>query len=296
MNFVAIDFETANNFKGSACALGLVRVENGNIVERKEWMIKPTPFEMGFYQNQVHKIELKDLVDKPTFKEIWHELKPLLDNQVVIAHNASFDFGVLNSVCSHYNIQTAQFTPMCSIALSRMAWQGEIGYGLSYLVASKLENYRFNHHNALEDAEACAHLVLKVLDELSLTSIEEIYLFKANNQAKKRSTGVSKKKKTLEIAINESHSNAFNGKEVVFTGTLEYFVRKDAQALIKRLGGSCSSGVSNKTDYVVIGQSDVYRVSQGYKSSKISMAEQLVAVGYKIRIITENEFIEMLSV
>ena len=296
MNFVAIDFETANNFKGSACALGLVRVENGDIVERKEWLIKPTPFEMGFYQNQVHKIELKDLVDKPTFKEIWYELKPLLENQIVIAHNASFDFGVLNSVCAHYNLQTAQFTPMCSIALSRMAWQGEMGYGLSYLVASKLENYTFNHHNALEDAEACAHLVLKVLEELSLASIEEIHQYRTSNQHRKRSTGLVKKKKTLEITINESRSNAFNGKEVVFTGTLAYFVRKDAQALIRKLGGSAVSGVGIRTNYLVIGQSDVFRVSQGYKSSKISMAEQLASMGYKIKIITENEFIEMLSV
>ncbi|MBB6005688.1 exonuclease domain-containing protein [Arcicella rosea] len=292
MNFVAIDFETANNAQSSACALGLVKVENGIIAERREWLIKPTPFEMGFYQNKVHKINLMDLRDKPTFDEIWDELKPLLENQVVIAHNATFDFGVLNSVCTHYNIQPVKLTRMCSIALSRMAWRNERGYGLSTLVKSKLDSYSFNHHDALADAEACAVLVLKVMEVLSLSSIQEIQYYKSSRLQVKRSSKVKTVKKIFEGTINENLNNPIRKKEVVFTGTLEYFVRKEAENLVRKIGGFPAQFVSSRTKYLVVGQYDVNKT----KSSKIQKAEELSLEGYNVQIISENEFIEMISV
>lgn len=292
MNFVAIDFETANNAQSSACALGLVRVEAGLIVERKAWLIKPTPLEMGFYQKKVHKIELKDLLDKPSFDEIWEELKPFLEDQVVIAHNASFDFGVLNSVWTHYGIKPVRLTRMCSIALSRLAWQNERGYGLSTLVQSKLDNYSFNHHDALADAEACARLVLKVMEVLSLSSIQEIQQYKSSRLQIKRSGKDKVIKKTFIGIVNEGLNNPFRKKEVVFTGTLSYFVRKEAEALVKRVGGFCAQYVSSKTKYLVVGQYETNRT----KSSKIHKAEQLSLEGYNVQIISENRFVEMISI
>lgn len=41
MNFVAIDFETANRDKASACSVGFVRVTNGRIADTASWLIKP---------------------------------------------------------------------------------------------------------------------------------------------------------------------------------------------------------------------------------------------------------------
>lgn len=293
MNFVTIDFETANNSPMSACALGLVKVENGIIVERKEWLIKPTPFEMGYYQNRVHNIALKELVDKPTFSEIWDELQPILAHQTVVAHSASFDFSVLRSVCTHYQLQMPPLKEVCSIALSRVAWQGERGYGLNTLVSAKLDNYTFEHHNALADAEACAHLVLKILEELSLTSVEEVKLIQSRRQAKKQLYASGRTgKKVFTGTINESESNLFRRKEVVFTGTLDHFVRKESEALIKRLGGYTTNFISQHTDYLIVGQQDS---NKGYKSSKVKRAEKLVREGAGIQIINEERFLEILS-
>ena len=41
MNFVAIDFETANEKRASACSLGLVVVKNSQIVDKRYYLIKP---------------------------------------------------------------------------------------------------------------------------------------------------------------------------------------------------------------------------------------------------------------
>jgi DNA polymerase-3 subunit epsilon len=80
MNFTAIDFETANNSRSSACALGAVKVENGVITERKEWLIRPEPFEVGYYQFRVHGLSAELLEEQPTFDQVWPEIKPYLEN------------------------------------------------------------------------------------------------------------------------------------------------------------------------------------------------------------------------
>jgi DNA polymerase-3 subunit epsilon len=39
--FVALDFETANRYRDSACSIGLVRVENNQVVEKVSYLIRP---------------------------------------------------------------------------------------------------------------------------------------------------------------------------------------------------------------------------------------------------------------
>ncbi|MTL83710.1 DNA polymerase III subunit epsilon, partial [Turicibacter sanguinis] len=40
MNFIAIDFETANEKRDSACSIGLTVVKNNQIIEQKYYLIK----------------------------------------------------------------------------------------------------------------------------------------------------------------------------------------------------------------------------------------------------------------
>jgi DNA polymerase III subunit epsilon len=41
MSWVAIDFETANETRASACALGVAIVEAGEVIDRASWLIRP---------------------------------------------------------------------------------------------------------------------------------------------------------------------------------------------------------------------------------------------------------------
>ena len=41
MNFIAIDFETANEKRASACSLGMTIVKNGQVVDELYYLIKP---------------------------------------------------------------------------------------------------------------------------------------------------------------------------------------------------------------------------------------------------------------
>jgi DNA polymerase III subunit epsilon len=99
MDFVAIDFETANEKRSSACAIGLTTVREGQIVDSFSRLIRPPELRFSFWNSKVHGLTENDVKDSPTFDELWPELLPLLENQIVVAHNASFDISVLRHSC-----------------------------------------------------------------------------------------------------------------------------------------------------------------------------------------------------
>lgn len=70
MNFVAIDFETANGSRDSACAIGAVVVRDGKIVERKYSLINPkVPFQK--FCTYIHGITDLAVRKAPTFEDIY---------------------------------------------------------------------------------------------------------------------------------------------------------------------------------------------------------------------------------
>ena len=92
--FVALDFETADYYPDSACALGLVRVENHQIVARAYSLIKPP--RRRFVFTYLHGITWEDVANQPNFGELWPSYSPLLEGiDSLAAHNASFDRSVL---------------------------------------------------------------------------------------------------------------------------------------------------------------------------------------------------------
>lgn len=296
MNYTAIDFETANNFRKSACSLGLVKVENGQIVDRKHWLIKPTPLEVGFMQYRVHGIKLDMLVDQPDFKELWHEIKPYLENQVLVAHNGRFDFNVLAHLLNHYELEDIPISTYCTLDLSKIVWPDELTYNLASLVEAKLA-IDFFHHNALEDAEVCALLFQKIIQEVGIKSLHEVNEFIETNYFKisNRFRGTRPFSKTLNIDLTENENHPFFEKEVVFSGTFNAFSKNGGKELVTKIGGISKDGVTNNTKFLVVGQQDITKVGIDLKSSKMKKVEQMISKGLDVQVLIESEFIELLS-
>ncbi|MBA3547208.1 MAG: NAD-dependent DNA ligase LigA [Nannocystis sp.] len=80
---------------------------------------------------------------------------------------------------------------------------------------------------------------------------------------------------------------ALGGKSFVFTGTLEGFTREQAQARVQELGGEVPSGVNKALSYLVVG------AGKGAKSSKQKKAEELIAAGAPLKVLSEAEFLEL---
>ena len=69
-DFVAIDFETANSDRDSACQIGITTVLNGKIKDVKCWFINPeTHFD--FFNTLIHGITEDKVKNALTFKELW---------------------------------------------------------------------------------------------------------------------------------------------------------------------------------------------------------------------------------
>ena len=165
-SFTAIDFETANIDPISICQVGLVRVENGEVVHKLEQLVRP-PKNNYFHGNvKVHGIRPEDTKDAPTFDVVWHDqMKRYIEDEIVVAHNSNFDVNCLRNTLAFYDEIQPHFNEVCTRTI--------YGRGLSYL--SKKYKIPLNHHNALSDAHACAQLYLKHLIRESLPKTGSLF-------------------------------------------------------------------------------------------------------------------------
>lgn len=157
--FVAIDFETANNDRGSACAIGIVRVENSKIVAKEMRLINPQTYFLADFTENVHGMTEEDVKDAPPFDEAWNSINHLLDGvDFIVAHNALFDKSVLYKCCARYKIDHPDQNFTCSIKAAKACWELP-----SYSLDSVCEHLgiELNHHEALSDATACAKIMIR---------------------------------------------------------------------------------------------------------------------------------------
>ena len=157
--FVAIDFETADTGRDSACAVGIVRVEKGRIVRSESRLIRPPRREFLF--TYIHGISWEDVAEAGPFREVWQELAGLLDGaDFLAAHNASFDRSVLRACCASAETELPPLPFHCTVRLARRVW----GIRPTTLPdVCRALDIRLRHHDALSDAEACARIMISAL-------------------------------------------------------------------------------------------------------------------------------------
>ena len=119
--FVALDFETANHYRDSACAIGLVRVEENRIVQKTHFLIRPPT---SFFQfTDIHGISWRDVATKPDFGNLWPQISEFIYGaNFLAAHNAPFDKSVLYACCDAKHIQRPLQDFHCTVKLARRTW------------------------------------------------------------------------------------------------------------------------------------------------------------------------------
>lgn len=85
------------------------------------------------------------------------------------------------------------------------------------------------------------------------------------------------------------------GTSFLFVGKMNKMTREQARLVVKSLGGTCPSGVSEKLDYLVLGDENSPLYGLGDKKPKQLKAEALIDAGAPIAIITEEEFMSMVE-
>lgn len=159
LNFCAIDFETACYQRSSACAVALVKVRDGQLVDQYYTLIKP-PYGMEILPNftSIHGIRMRDVAHSPTFSEAWPLMQAFIGTDYLVAHNSSFDKSVLRYCLAYYDIDFPLPSFSCTVQCARKAWPTLMNHRLD--TVSRYLGIDLVHHQALSDSLACAKIYL----------------------------------------------------------------------------------------------------------------------------------------
>lgn len=165
-DFIALDFETANPKRVSACSLGLAAVQDGKIVDSFYYLINPVD---GHQKRQtlIHGIGEQDTRDKPDFGQLFPSISKYFEQPLVAS--SLFDKQVLDALGKHYGLNIKMdYTDTVGAAREKLP---HLENHKLKTVAKYFSIIQKNHHNALDDALVCAKVYLALLD---LDSKEQI--------------------------------------------------------------------------------------------------------------------------
>jgi DNA polymerase-3 subunit epsilon len=164
-----------------------------------------------------------------------------------------------------------------------------IGYKLDD-ICKDLLGKNVNHHNALEDAIACAELAVynisKFPEQPLRELMEALYVVPQKEKIEwKKLTGIKPSREELDP------DHPYFSKKIVLTGVLRSFSRERAVQMIVDCGGIYQEAVTKGTDFLVVGDEDYQMLQYGNKSKKARKVHEYNDKGANIKIIREDEFL-----
>lgn len=282
INFVALDFETANEDHSSICQIGMARFVDGMVVDSFNQLINPhQPFVRK--NTGIHNITANDVANAPSLAEVIDEFWAFVGADVLVTHTA-FDKTSINKATEYYQLPiNNNVTWLDSARVTRKAWPqfAERGYGLKNICEHL--GVAFDHHDALEDAIACGKVLVEActITGNSIADWQKVL----SEQPK-----VSSKFSALAFDNIEANPDGeLAGNVIVFTGNLT-LSRAEAAELAARAGCELGKNVTRKTTMLVVGDQDMSLLAGHEKSSKHRKAEDLIAKGQSIEILKESDF------
>ena len=253
-NFTVIDFETANMYPDSVCQMGIVVVEDNNVVEKRNYMIRP-PYN-DFRNSKIHGITLDDVREAKTFFELWSEIKPFIENRLVGAYNSRFDIGCLLATLENFGLEKPDFAYFD--ILQSVKEKYEFG---SYKLAtvSKRLRIKYTAHDALSDALTAATVQIKC----GMTATYSFMYAKCNNHIEVM-TGLFTRKELLSFVrkkLKEITSSELSSYEKALSVLQMVEEREGDKASILKLRGEiferCGMNVEALNNY-----EEAYRLNE----------------------------------
>ena len=161
--FVIFDIETTgfSPVKDQIIEIGAVKYKSGEVIERYSVFVnpqRPIPYKI----TQLTGITDEMVEDAKKIDDILPAFIEFVGNAVLVAHNASFDVSFINQKSKERKIET-DFTYIDTVAMARVFLPTLSAYRLD-VVAKALHISLENHHRAVDDAEATAHIFAKLLN------------------------------------------------------------------------------------------------------------------------------------
>ncbi|WP_226761177.1 exonuclease domain-containing protein [Arthrobacter sp. SO3] len=328
LDFTAIDFETANGFRGSPCAVGLSKVRGGVVVEEASWLMRPPENHDRFdhHNVRIHGIRPEQVAGLPRFGDLFPEIGAFIGGDVLAAHNAAFDLGVIRSGLEVSGLPGPAYDYVCTVMLARRCYS-LVSNSLPY-AAEEAGVPLVNHHDAAEDARACAGILIDIAARNGAGSIAELYLSLGLAVSRQQAFDplrdpLSKASQSAVDALAGGGAavtpvrayqpgwpeeganplpNAFAepghplfGQTVVFTGEL-VMPRPEAKIRSAEFGARPESRVTARTTVLVVGDGFVAAdLRSGRLTGKARRVLELHDRGQRIEVLSEGEFLQMVG-
>ena len=171
--FLAIDFETAASYRESACAVGLALFSAGELIESSSTLIDPRlpEWEWSEFNTRIHGLRFGDVAGAPTFDEVWVGIEDRYAGVPLVAHNASFDMGVITGSLAQSGLLPAgPVRYACSAKIARATWPEMRSVSLP-VISSRL-GIDLDHHEPESDAKASGQVLLGAARKLGTANLD----------------------------------------------------------------------------------------------------------------------------
>lgn len=283
MHFVAVDVETANADYSSICQIGIAAYKDGRLSHEWKTYVDPeddfSPINVAIHGIDQHTVEAA-----PRFCDISDQVSQFLDNRVVVCHT-HFDRVAIGRGFHKYDLPGPQSTWLDTARVARRTWSEFAWSGYGLVNICNTIGYTYRCHDALEDAKAAAMVLLAAIAHTGLTVDEWV----------RRVEQPIDLRTAQPLAVRGNPDGPLFGNYLVFTGALE-IPRKQAADMAAMIGCTTQTGVNRNTTMVVVGNQDIRRLAGHAKSLKHRRAEELIAGGQDIHILSERDFAELFRV
>lgn len=246
-DYVVFDIETTG-LKANFCKIieiGAVKISGGKIVDRFNKFVNPE-VPVPYHITQLTSINDAMLVNEPTIDVILPEFLDFVGDAVVVAHNAGFDRGFIKYNADKLGLAFDN-TVVDTMTLAHLIVP-ELGKYTLDRLCKQFNVSLENHHRACDDAEATAHILLKMIILLKNQGIETLARI---NEAGVSSPDIIKKAKTYHgIILVQNETGRINLNRLVSASHLDYFQRRPRmpKSLIEKyregliIGSACEAG------------------------------------------------------
>ena len=261
--YVVFDLETTGlcNRYDRVIEFGAVLMYKGQVKEYKDFFVKP-PFKLSETIKNLTNITDENVESARTFEECKDEIMDFIKGRVLVAHNASFDYGFLNAELDRMGLPKLTNPVIDTLDLSRSLFKTRRAYRLGNMARQYGVEYNEDvAHRANYDAEVLAgvfNLMLKDLAKNGVNTLNDLKNYQGDDAFVKtrayHTTVLCKNKAGLKslfklVSISNTDQLAVfgkaNGKDAgsefiaeprIFKSTLEEY-RKDLL-----IGSACFNG------------------------------------------------------
>lgn len=218
--YVVFDIETTglNKEKCKIIEIGAVKIRNREIVDRYSTFIDPGE---KLSDEIVGLTNITDdmLEGQRPIETVLPEFLDFVGDDVLVAHNASFDTGFVRIKAEELGIEYRKNTILDTLELSRTLLKELKKHKLD-VVAKHLGVSLEGHHRAVNDAEATAEIFLKLVDMLEengVKNVDDINIYSS------RTVNYSKLKSYHTIILVKNLKGLRNLYELISMSHLEFY-------------------------------------------------------------------------